>query len=627
MLPSCTDDQLRLAVCPAANLVSRRIQEDNLMFKRKFWMLAPALLLAACGQSTTPTAGSEDVPWSYTAPEGQLTALALDPGPNTLSFEPLLSATNGYGPFETDRSNGEAAAGDGKPLTLNGVVYARGFGVHANGALVYSLQNLKGAVCSTFTASIGVDDEVGANGSVRFQVLTGATPASAVQVYDSGVMTGASATKAVNVNVTGSKVLILRVTDAGNGNFYDHADWATPSVNCAAAATPKAGAIDTSFTTPGFGTFARTALSAEGKVIGFGHVSVPIGTPRTVFVRRLDQDGNPDGSFAAQALAFGAESDEQQALVQPDGRILVMGRASLAASPAPGVGQTNFLYLRRLLPGGQPDTSFGNGSGSFAGVQFLSEPGETTALALQPDGKIVIGGSKAGRFLLRRLLSNGQPDATFGSGGQVNAAFGSYDARLSTLAVLADGSVLAGGSELLALSSEYRAVVVKYTPGGSFDGSYGAAGVVEAGRARFRASVQAIRVLPSTQVLIAGDFFGNFGLFCSLRRLNSSGSTDAAFSAFAPGNFKAGNTGLSLAVQADGRAVLGGARFGDAGDGSLALFRFNTNGTLDQSFGTVTDQLGNTGTSVPDSSSVLIQPASVGGKIISGNATLSRVWP
>jgi uncharacterized delta-60 repeat protein len=598
------------------------------MFKRKFWMLAPALLLAACGQQSTPSAtGSEDVPWSYTAPEGQLTALALDPGPNTLSFEPLLSATNGYGPFETDRSNGEAAAGDGKPITLNGVVYAKGFGVHANGSLVYSLQNLKGATCSTFTASIGVDDEVGNLGSVRFQVLTGATPATAAQVYDSGVMTGASATKTVNVNVSTSKVLVLRVTDAGDGNFYDHADWAVPTINCVAAPTPKAGTLDAGFTTPGFGTFARTALTTEGKIIGFGHVSVLIGTPRTVFVRRLDQDGNPDSTFAAPTLAFGSESDEQQALVQPDGRLLVMGRASLAASPAPGVGQTNFLYLRRLLPGGQPDASFGNGSGSFAGVQFLNEPGETAALVLQPDGKIVIGGSKAGRFLLRRLLGSGQPDVTFGSGGQVNTAFGSYDAHLSTLAVQADGSILAGGSELLALTSEYRAALVRYTPNGSFDAGYGTAGVVEAGRARFSASVQAIQVLPSAKVLIAGAFFGNFGQFCSLRRLNSSGSTDASFSAFAPGNFKAGNTGLSVAVQTDGRAVLGGARFGDAGDGSLALFRFNTNGTLDQSFGTVTDQLGNTGTSVPDSSSVLIQPTGVGGRIISGNATLSRVWP
>jgi NPCBM/NEW2 domain len=283
------------------------------MFRSRLWMLAPALLLAACGQQATPTAtGSEDVPWSYTALEGQLTALALDPGPNTLSFEPLLSATNGYGPFETDRSNGEAAAGDGKPITLNGVVYAKGLGVHSNGSLVYSLTNFKGATCSTFTASIGVDDEVGSRGSVRFQVLTGATPGTATQVYDSGVMTGSSATKTVTVDVSTSKVLVLRVTDAGDGNFYDHADWAVPTINCVAAARPKAGTLDNGYTTTASTiTVKDTVMQADGKLVQFGNYADTPNGARIFFVRRLDQDGNIDLNFGTPGqngyLTFGTQ--------------------------------------------------------------------------------------------------------------------------------------------------------------------------------------------------------------------------------------------------------------------------------------------------------------------------------
>ena len=79
---------------------------------------------------------------------------------------PLVSQTNGYGPVELDRSNGEAGAGDGKPLTINGVVFAKGLGVHAVADVLYAIPT----GCASFAAQVGVDDEVaGANGSVVFE--------------------------------------------------------------------------------------------------------------------------------------------------------------------------------------------------------------------------------------------------------------------------------------------------------------------------------------------------------------------------------------------------------------------------------------------------------------------------
>jgi hypothetical protein len=68
-----------------------------------------------------------------------------------------------------------------------------------------------------------VDDEVGSRGSVVFQVY-----ADGSKLYDSGVMTGAGATKSLKVSVAGKKELKLVVTDAANGLSYDHADWAAP---------------------------------------------------------------------------------------------------------------------------------------------------------------------------------------------------------------------------------------------------------------------------------------------------------------------------------------------------------------------------------------------------------------
>jgi hypothetical protein len=129
----------------------------------------------------------------------------------------VLSQTNSWGPMEKDRSNGEAVAGDGRTITLNGVTYAKGLGVHADSKLVYSLNGQY----SSFTTDMGVDDEVGTNGSVVFQIWTDGT-----KVYDSGTMTGSSATKTATADVSGKNQLWLVVTTAGNGNNFDHADWA-----------------------------------------------------------------------------------------------------------------------------------------------------------------------------------------------------------------------------------------------------------------------------------------------------------------------------------------------------------------------------------------------------------------
>lgn len=126
-------------------------------------------------------------------------------------------ATNGYGPYERDHSNGEQGANDGHMITLNGATYAKGLGTHAASELRYAL----GGLFATFLADVGVDDEVGNTGSVVFQVWADGT-----KVFDSGTMTGSSATKSVNVSVADRSELRLIVTDAGNGISDDHADWA-----------------------------------------------------------------------------------------------------------------------------------------------------------------------------------------------------------------------------------------------------------------------------------------------------------------------------------------------------------------------------------------------------------------
>ena len=133
-----------------------------------------------------------------------------------------MSVTNGWGPYEKDMSNGEQAAGDGRTLTLNGTTYARGLGVHAASDISYTVPS----GCTTFTAAVGIDDEVGSNGNVIFQALVNGS----VQ-FDSGALTGTSATKTVSVPVTGGAALRLLVATNGSTD-YDHADWADAKLTC-----------------------------------------------------------------------------------------------------------------------------------------------------------------------------------------------------------------------------------------------------------------------------------------------------------------------------------------------------------------------------------------------------------
>lgn len=128
---------------------------------------------------------------------------------------------NGWGPVEKDRSNGELGAADGRTITLNGVPYAKGLGVHAPSEVKYALNGKYTA----FMADIGVDDEMTSTGSVIFQVW-----ADNVKLYQSPLMYTNSPTQKVNVSVAGKQELKLVVTDGGNGNGADHADWANATL-------------------------------------------------------------------------------------------------------------------------------------------------------------------------------------------------------------------------------------------------------------------------------------------------------------------------------------------------------------------------------------------------------------
>ncbi|WP_018754819.1 NPCBM/NEW2 domain-containing protein [Paenibacillus terrigena] len=167
--------------------------------------------LAADGASYTFTVKAKDAAGNASAASNAVDVTTPILPQVFLSDLNWLSATAGWGTVQKDKSVGE------NTITLNGTTYAKGIGTHAASCITY---NLNGKY-ARFTSDVGVDDESTVGGTVVFQVWGDGN-----KLFDSQTMTPTSATQSIDISVAGVNQLLLTVTDAGDGNSHDHADWA-----------------------------------------------------------------------------------------------------------------------------------------------------------------------------------------------------------------------------------------------------------------------------------------------------------------------------------------------------------------------------------------------------------------
>ncbi|WP_425426046.1 NPCBM/NEW2 domain-containing protein [Amycolatopsis xylanica] len=133
---------------------------------------------------------------------------------------------NGYGNIERDMSNGGIPDKDGKPLTINGVRYAKGLGAHAPSELVF----YTGGRCTAFSTDVGIDDEkepANLRGSATFEVYS-----DGKKTAGSGLLTYLDPASHLTADITGAQYVKLVVTDGGDGNSYDRGDWAGARFTC-----------------------------------------------------------------------------------------------------------------------------------------------------------------------------------------------------------------------------------------------------------------------------------------------------------------------------------------------------------------------------------------------------------
>ncbi|PNY82998.1 NPCBM/NEW2 domain-containing protein [Deinococcus koreensis] len=377
------------------------------MTPRRFhplWLIGAAALLNACGGAGVPQAEGDpyagaDHPWTYSAPAGQLGAQSLTPGDNSLSYERVLDASNGWGPVEVNRSNGEMGASDGRTLTLNGQTSARGFGVHAGSSMRFGLQG-SGATCSRFRVGVGIDDEVGSRGSVVFQVYL-----DGVKAFDSGLMTGASATKWADLDIRGRQALKLVVTDGGDGKAYDHADWVQPTVRCAAV-TPRptltlgqdrleifhkhSAALSATFADLSGPVGLRLEV-APGFSSGLQLRTTSLTLPAAAGPQRvvIDAPGLPDFYTETQSLSApytlvvsqGGRDVARAPLTIQQKLLGVQASAAPALLPARPGSAVTFTVTVRLTPGLETSLEIGNSGCPVQGCEYAATPvSETTSV-------------------------------------------------------------------------------------------------------------------------------------------------------------------------------------------------------------------------------------------------------
>ncbi|MEX2173577.1 MAG: SBBP repeat-containing protein [Pirellulaceae bacterium] len=309
---------------------------------------------------------------------------------------------------------------------------------------------------------------------------------------------------------------------------------------------------------------------------------------------------DPNFGTGGKVLTDFASSDDfgrQVAIQQADGKIVVAGNSRTGTDPFQAA-------LARYNANGTLDSSFdGDGQvrNSFPGLDQI------TGLALQGDGKIiVVGYSNQGAgndFFLARYNTNGSLDTSFDGDGWLTTDFGKSDTAQS-VAVQADGKIVAAGTSRTNLGGSDDYALARYNSDGSLDTSFDGDGKVTTDFAGSTDVVFSIAVQADGKIVAAGrsDQGGSTGsnFDFALARYNSDGTLDTGF--HNDGKVTTDFVGLSdvahsVAVQADGKIVAAGnTNQGSTSTGlDFALARYNSDGTLDTSFdsdGKVTTNFG-----------------------------------
>jgi uncharacterized delta-60 repeat protein len=343
-----------------------------------------------------------------------------------------------------------------------------------------------------------------------------------------------------------------------------------------------AGDLDLSFD-PGSGVNGRVTdvlVQTDGKVLIAGSFTMAKGLLRTNLAR-LNADGSGDPNFDA-----GPTGNSIMTLtLQADGKLIVAGAFPHSYCDESGCAEYYAVSVVRLNADGSRDASF-----TVVTAEYYSQFGEFSSITLQPDGKILVGGtftsvSGRSRFGVARLHANGTLDTNFNTGTGPNGA-------VSSITLQPDGKMFISGS-FSTVDGTNRGGLARLNANGSLDLSYNA-GMGAIQYPDCGSGVECFDLTNATAVALQADGKVLVGLWSRkyfvqneeehiedrywMARLLADGSKDPGF---LPTN-KFAQVG-SILIQSDGKLLV------RHGFNESQIIRLNANGSGDGSFTPITE--------------------------------------
>lgn len=302
------------------------------------------------------------------------------------------------------------------------------------------------------------------------------------------------------------KIVVVGQTNTTSGGFdfavvrYN----ANGSVDTSFGGNKAKGKVVVDFATSGklgsTDTARRVALQSDGKIVVAGEGRLGFAMARLTTTGTLDTSFDGDGKVVT--LFPGNNSARGYGLaLQPDGKIIMAGQVNSLG-----------LGLARYNPNGSLDTSFGT-----AGEVTLGSSGVTDswycAVGVQTNGKILVTGSEYVSThydaVLVRLNANGSLDTTFAAGGILVTALNSSggDAELNSLAIQSDGKIVVGGT------SGSATATARVNTDGTMDSTFGSGGIVttDFGGGSL-ANWAVVLIQPDGKIVVGGGINGDFAL-------------------------------------------------------------------------------------------------------------------
>jgi uncharacterized delta-60 repeat protein len=406
-----------------------------------------------------------------------------------------------------------------------------------------------------------------ATAALLMAFLAGLSGLLASSYLDPSFGTDGIATTYVGANVYGASIVlqpdakIVAAAYAGAGQI-------------ALARYTMTGTLDTSFGTHGIvltttGTVGALARQSDGKLVIVG--SQLIGYPdfSAFLLMRYTVTGTVDTDFGTNGVVvtpIGSSSSATSVAIQPDGKIVVAG----------GTGwRSSAIAIARYNSDGSLDFNFGS-AGTL--IINLGRYDLARSIALQPDGRIVVAGDSSGVIAVVRCTVSGTLDASFNTSGIVTTTLpGSYTV-VSGVAQQSDGKVVVVGSVFNAGNNDI--LLARYTPLGTLDTSFGSSGFVTTSISSGVDGAADVVVQPDDKIVVGGTSYDDSHSYFAVVRYTPSGGLDWSFGAGGVVTSVAGisySVGTSVAVQPDGKILLAGSSSDDDLQKNLTIVRYKAN--------------------------------------------------